>query len=216
MTGSVFPALSLPLELGEGSAAECSAAVGLALLLSGFGAPIPEDLTLIAAGYAVHRGLWTVSTAIPVGVLGVLVGDSIMFGLGRSLGRRALDRTIRHGWFPSKRVERARAAVRQRPLVTIVVSRFLPFVRGPIYFAAGSLGVRYSAFFLADLVAVILSVPLVITVSSSLGPRLEQVTVALRASRWIVAGGLATVGLMVIARRVRRSSPVDPASSPNP
>src|SRR6185437_3132440 len=64
------------------------AIVGL-LLVCGLGVPVPEDVTLIGAGILSGIGSISLPGAIAAGFLGVLVGDTFMFTLGRVYGRRA-------------------------------------------------------------------------------------------------------------------------------
>src|SRR6266571_413355 len=59
----------------------------LALLLgAGLGAPFPEDITLLTAGFLAREGVVRLLPAMAVGYGGVLVGDMLVFRLGRRLG----------------------------------------------------------------------------------------------------------------------------------
>ena len=58
-------------------------AVFLVLVLCGFGIPIPEDVTLVAGGVISGLGYTNVHIMFAVGMAGVLVGDGLMFLLGR-------------------------------------------------------------------------------------------------------------------------------------
>ena len=66
------------------------AAVFLVLLACGFGVPIPEDVTLVAGGVISGLGYTNVHIMVVVGMLGVLVGDGLMFAAGRVFGHRIL------------------------------------------------------------------------------------------------------------------------------
>ena len=67
-------------------------AVFLMLLICGFGIPIPEDVTLVTGGVIAGMGFADVNTMVFVGLSGVLIGDGIMFGLGRRHGPRIASR----------------------------------------------------------------------------------------------------------------------------
>ena len=58
-------------------------AVFWVLVLCGFGIPIPEDVTLVAGGVISGLGYTNVHIVFAVGMAGVLVGDGLMFLLGR-------------------------------------------------------------------------------------------------------------------------------------
>ena len=66
------------------------AAVFFVLVACGFGVPIPEDVTLVAGGVISGLGYANVHIMVAVGMLGVLVGDGLMFTAGRVFGHRIL------------------------------------------------------------------------------------------------------------------------------
>src|SRR5262249_30543481 len=57
--------------------------LGGILLLCGLGLPIPEDISLIAAGYFSWKGVLEVNRAFAVCFAAVLAGDSLAFFMGR-------------------------------------------------------------------------------------------------------------------------------------
>ncbi|STY61243.1 SNARE associated Golgi protein [Mannheimia haemolytica] len=65
-------------------------AVFLVLLACGFGVPIPEDITLVSGGVISGLGYTNVHWMLVVSMLGVLVGDSTMYWLGRIYGEKIL------------------------------------------------------------------------------------------------------------------------------
>ncbi len=66
------------------------AAVFFVLVVCGFGIPIPEDVTLVAGGVISGLGYTNVHIMFFVGMAGVLVGDGLMFVLGRIYGTQIL------------------------------------------------------------------------------------------------------------------------------
>ena len=65
-------------------------AVFMVLVLCGFGIPIPEDVTLVAGGVISGLGYTNVHLMALVCFLGVLVGDGLMFYLGKYFGEKIL------------------------------------------------------------------------------------------------------------------------------
>ena len=63
-------------------------AVFVMLLICGFGVPVPEDVTLVTGGVIAGLGHADVHTRFAVGMAGVLIGDGLMFTLGRLYGER--------------------------------------------------------------------------------------------------------------------------------
>ena len=61
------------------------------LLAAGFGLPLPEDIPLLAAGWLVYKGDADFELMIATALFGVLLGDSVLFMLGRWYGMRILE-----------------------------------------------------------------------------------------------------------------------------
>ena len=65
-------------------------AVFVALLVCGFGVPIPEDVSLVAGGIIAGLGYADVRAMGAVGLAGALVGEMVVFLVGHHFGVRAL------------------------------------------------------------------------------------------------------------------------------
>src|SRR5215217_6379530 len=74
------------------------------LLACGLGLPIPEDITLFAAGLAAYYGLTTLWIIILVSLAGVIIGDSLIFLLGAKYGRRLTKKWLFHKLLPDERL----------------------------------------------------------------------------------------------------------------
>ena len=60
--------------------------LGGILLLCGLGLPIPEDISLIAAGYFSWKGVLYIHTAFAICFAAVVTGDTAAFFMGRLFG----------------------------------------------------------------------------------------------------------------------------------
>jgi membrane protein DedA with SNARE-associated domain len=179
------------------------------LLLCGLGLPIPEDISLISAGYVAHRGIVNVHTAFFVSFWAVLGGDLIAFLLGRFFGRRFLAWPPAQRLFSARKQLRVRAYFRKYGSKVIFIGRFLPGLRFSIFFSAGMLCVRPAVFLVFDTLAALLSVPLLVYLAYGFGERIDFVISWVRRSEWglLVVAGLAVLMLafkVVRARRLRR------------
>jgi membrane protein DedA with SNARE-associated domain len=138
------------------------------LVACGLGFPLPEDIPLIAAGYLVWDGTaeWVPMLAITMG--GVLLGDSILFFLGRNLGVRILEGRAQT-LFPPAKVRRTRAYFRKYGEKIVFFARFVAGIRAVVFFMAGALKMRYQRFLFLDGVAAALSVPIWIALGYGMG-----------------------------------------------
>jgi membrane protein DedA with SNARE-associated domain len=179
------------------------------LLLCGLGLPIPEDISLISAGYLAHLGMVNVHVVLVVCFAAVLGGDTIAFSIGRQFGTKILASKFGHRYFNPRRQRRVRAYFRRYGSKVIFIARFLPGLRFSIFLSAGMLHVRPYVFIVYDSLAALLSVPFLIYSAWYFGDQIDHVIKWARASEY---GILAVVGVIVIILaikywRKRRSRP---------
>lgn len=132
------------------------------LLACGLGVPIPEDVTLIAAGLMSYYGVSDLTAMIVLSMFGVIVGDSIVFFLGAKYGRKLAQNGIFSKLLPENRLEAVKEKFNERGVKLLFFARFMPGLRAPIFFSAGTLHVPYSKFILYDGGAALLSVPAIV------------------------------------------------------
>jgi len=183
------------------------------LLLCGFGLPIPEDISLIAAGYLAwrakmgHPPIINVHVAFAVCFTAVLAGDTIAFFFGRRYGRRVLASNLARRYFTPRRQLRTRAYFRKFGSKVILVGRFTPGLRFTIFFTAGTLHVRPSVFFIYDFVAAAFSVPVLVYVAYFFGGQIDSVIDYARQAEHgiliLIVIGATIVGVKLWQRRKR-------------
>ena len=122
------------------------------LALCGMGLPIPEEIPLVAAGWMSHEGhLEHWQLAYLSCLIGALLGDSVMYTIGRRLGHGYL---MQHPFFARfidpEREEKFEQIIKRHGFKLVLVTRFLIGVRGPVYFAAGAARVPYLRFLMWD------------------------------------------------------------------
>jgi membrane protein DedA with SNARE-associated domain len=145
------------------------------LLICGLGLPIPEDVTLFAAGLASYYGLTNLWVMIAICFLGVILGDSIIFLLGAKYGRKLTKKWFFHKLLPDERLNAVGAQFRKRGNRLIFAARFMPGLRAPIFFSAGTLHLPYRVFLFYDGLAALLSVPAIVGAVYYFGDDLDKV-----------------------------------------
>ena len=170
------------------------------LLLSGFGLPIPEDVPLIAAGIMADHGGLSVPVASAVLGVFVLMRDGIVFSFGYRYGLRLLE----HPWpariLKREVVENAAERVRRNGVLWVAVGRFLPGLRGAVFFAAGTAKVPPVQFLLVDFLAALVSLPLFVYIGYAFSSNYEAIEAALGRLRWVFLGVALTAVLIVAIR----------------
>jgi membrane protein DedA with SNARE-associated domain len=166
---------------------------------------VSEDLTSIGAGLLVRDGRLEAAPAVLACAAGVYAGDLGLWLAGRLLGRRLLTLP----WFARRLDATALAALSARldarlaPMV--VVSRFLPGSRLPMFLAAGIWGRRPLAFMAWSLLAVLLWTPPLVLLTAWFGPSLTDPLVGELgyAFRCSATAGAVLVGTRIAARLLR-------------
>lgn len=145
------------------------------LLLGGLGFPIPEDIPIMLAGVASAKGIVRLHNIFITAYLGVVIADQMVYLFGYYFGQRMLNASTRTRWFPSitdaKMIE-IREGLRKRRLLYIFIGRHLFPVRSLTFLTAGSLRIPYFEFLLADAIAALVSVGIVIIIGHYLGEQL--------------------------------------------
>lgn len=132
------------------------------LLFCGLGLPIPEDITLFAAGLLSYYGMTDLYTMIVVAFIGVLFGDTVIFLLGAKYGKQLTQKWIFHKLLPDDRLESVKKRFHEKGNLLIFAARFMPGLRAPIYFSAGTLHLPFRVFLFYDGAAALISVPTII------------------------------------------------------
>jgi membrane protein DedA with SNARE-associated domain len=174
------------------------------LLLCGLGLPIPEDISLISAGYLAHLGKVEVHMVFVVCFAAVLGGDGIAFTLGRLFGTKLLASRLGHRYFNPRRQRRVRAYFRRYGSKVIFIARFLPGLRFSIFLSAGMLRVRPYVFVVYDSLAALLSVPLLVYSAWYFGDQIDHVIVWAKRSEYGILALIGAVGLYLVIKLIRK------------
>ncbi len=153
--------------------------IALLMFLENLFPPIPSELIMPLAGFAVARGQLNLGLAIGAGVLGTLLGALPWYYLGASVGEARLRRWIhRYGrWLTLSEAEMTRANrwFRRHGGKTVLLCRLVPGVRTLISLPAGINRMAIAQFLTYSAVGTTLWVGLLTYLGYALGERYDQV-----------------------------------------
>lgn len=124
------------------------------LILCGFGFPMPEDIILVSAGFLAAENNFPLLSCMILMYFGIMIGDSLIFTGGRLFGGRLVKFIVRE-----ERREKVQELFRKYGVGVIFIARFLPGLRTPIFFTAGTLHYSPLRFVIMDGVAALISAP---------------------------------------------------------
>jgi membrane protein DedA with SNARE-associated domain len=171
------------------------------LLACGLGIPIPEDITLFCGGVLAYYGLTDVWMTIFISFLGVMIGDSIVFFLGARFGRNLTQKGIFRKLLNEQRLD----IIQERFLLKhgnkmIFAARFMPGLRAPLFFSAGTLKVPFRVFIFYDGVAALISVPAIVYLVFHYGSELERVVRKIQSVEQAIVVGIAIAVVVAVAK----------------
>lgn len=132
----------------------------LLLVLGGLGLPVPEEAPIILAAILSKKGVLWAPMAFGSCVIGVLLGDFVVYGLGYFYGERVLRFRWTRKFLTRAREEQIKGYFRRHGLKILIVGRFAVGFRTAAYLTAGILRYPPLKLLATDLFAVMLSTPL--------------------------------------------------------
>jgi membrane protein DedA with SNARE-associated domain len=175
------------------------------LLLCGLGLPLPEEVALIGSGILLYQGEVKFLPISIVCSIAILLGDSIPYWLGRHYGVAALKTR----WV-AKVVHPERFAALERRFAAhgnyaVFTCRFLPGLRIPGYFVAGTLRMSYPRFIFIDFLGVLISVPASIYLGKIFGDSMESLRKRVHDLHlWLALGVVALALILIVRARWRK------------
>lgn len=120
------------------------------VFLEAMGAPLPgETLLLISAGMAAEGTLDIRAVAL-VGFVAAVLGDNLGYLIGRRFGRRVVSAVGGRFGVTEARLDRVERVLDHRGWAVVTVARFFPLLRQLNGLAAGTIGMHWVRFLLAN------------------------------------------------------------------
>ena len=120
--------------------------LALTLVLLALATLLSEDLACVAAGVLAARGSLPFFPALVACYLGIIIGDQLLYLLGRSVGRAVVRVPPVSWWLSEERLDLAAHWFERHGLRVVLTSRFIPGSRFPTYVAAGVLRAGFVRF----------------------------------------------------------------------
>ena len=172
------------------------------LVLTGAGLPVPEEIPIIAAGVLASHGQLHAWLAFASCLLGVLVGDCLMYAIGRRFGANF----VREHPFWARFVKPDREAqieqmIQRHGLKVFFLTRFLVGLRSPVYLTAGILRMPFRRFLAIDFSCATLVIGAFFLLSFHFG---QTITRWIQRAEFLITGGVLLAVAVAVAYLIRR------------
>ena len=186
------------------------AGIFVALFLGGIGVPLPEEVPVLTAGVLAHEGVVRWWLALPVCVLGVLSGDTVLYWVGRHWGERVLAWRVVRRVLTREREETLKESYRRHGVKIVFTARHVIGLRAAAFLTAGIARVPFPRFLAADLAASMVGVPTSFGLAFFFTDQLEQIlTDVRRVERWAILLAFVAVAVFITVRAWRRGAAVE-------
>ncbi len=149
--------------LDQLSVADLTGISAVALFFAFFFATfISEDAACLAAGALAARGEISFAFAVAACFSGIVVGDILLYWVGRVFGLRLLSVRIVKRFVSAEAVSRGSSWLEKRGASAVFISRFVTGLRLPTYLAAGFLKTDFRAFALYFVLAAAVWTPILV------------------------------------------------------
>jgi membrane protein DedA with SNARE-associated domain len=145
------------------------------LILAGLGVPFPEDITIILSGYLAYKTVVHLPAVIPIAVVGVVLGDYLIYSAGRRFGRRVAHIWPFRRFLTPARQARVRWFFQHYGNGSIFIVRFLSGLRAAVHLSAGMGRMDPWKFLWMDGLAALVSVPIFAGAGYYFGEQIDQV-----------------------------------------
>ena len=146
----------------------------LLLILGGLGLPVPEEAPVILASILSKKQVMWAPWAFGACVIGVLLGDFVVYFLGYFYGEKVMNLSIARKFLTRERETQMKGYFHRHGIKILILGRFAVGFRTAAYLTAGILRIPPLKLLATDLFAVSLSTPLMFGLGWIFAHQIEQ------------------------------------------
>ncbi|MDG3005678.1 DedA family protein [Paludisphaera mucosa] len=186
--------------------------IALILVLGGFGLPIPEEAPVLLAAILTRNGKMWGPLAFAACMIGVLLGDFLVYLLGYRFGERVLSNRFTRRLLTKPREAQIKGYFHRHGFKILILGRFAVGFRTAAYLTAGILKLPPLKLLVIDVLAALLSTSLMFALGYLFADQIEKGLH--EAQQWVAIAIAAGVAVWLIHRyykaHLRAGLPVGP------
>ena len=126
----------------------------------GYLIPLPEEIFLLVVGYIAGIGLYNIYIATLFAILGVLMGDNVLFWLSRYKVSKIVDKINKQ--LDKHKIMKYRHLMKEHIGKTLFTLKFIVGLRVFSPFLAGSMKIKWKIFQFYNFLAVLIYIPILV------------------------------------------------------
>jgi membrane protein DedA with SNARE-associated domain len=166
------------------------------------GMPVPAALTLVIAGAASAAHVLSLPTVLLVGLVAMMLGDILLFVLGRYTGWALLAFLCRVSMNPETCILRSAESFYKRGKLTLLIAKFIPGINTMAPPLAGSMKMKPGMFLQLDVIGASLYVFAYAGLGYLSRDFLSRVTNGIQNAEQVIAGVIVAAIVIYMAYRV--------------
>lgn len=133
------------------------------LIFGSIGFPVPEDAVLLLCGYLISRNIISPIPGFVAVYSGLLVGDFLIYSIGRKYGREIVNHKRFHRIISPERLSKIERKFARFGTLFLLFGRQIWGLRANLFLTAGVMGMPGRTFIITAAAAAILTMSLVVS-----------------------------------------------------
>jgi membrane protein DedA with SNARE-associated domain len=166
------------------------------LMLTVFGFPFPEDAVLLLSGAVASQGITAVAPTLTIAYSGVIVGDFMLYFIGRRYGRRIVHHEKFGKFLPPEKLKKIGGWFHKWGNPLIFYGRHLVGFRAQILLCAGVFKLPFKRVLIYDSISAVISVPLMVGLGYLFGKNLPLIRERVATGNFVIS--VSALGLLAL------------------
>jgi membrane protein DedA with SNARE-associated domain len=173
------------------------------VLLEAIGIPVPAAIALLVSGGAIAAGDMNLATALLTGIAAMLLGDNLLYAVGRYSGWGLLGFLCRVSLNPENCIMNSARTFHRRGRIVLLFAKFVPGINTMAPPLAGSMAMPWLHFFVLDACGTLLYISAWTMVGFLFSDAMESIKGGFHAAGSLVETVVISGFILWVANRVR-------------
>ncbi len=161
--------------------------------------PIPNEVTMIPAGYLVATGKMSMFGVLAAGIIGNLVGGWITYYIAYHYGRVLVKKFGKYVFFTEDKLHKVEEYFAEHGPISIAIGRVAPGLKHFISFPAGLAKMDLKLFSIFTILGGGIWLVMLVMIGYFIGNNEAEIGQYLKQMQWFILGGIAVVIALYIA-----------------